>query len=108
VEEVRGRAARRLWSALASCLLGFSPRCRIFDQILPSARPFMTSGRFPLGALPRSRRCAPGLDALLPARAPLALRFAVLIALVAALTLGEISLSAPAFASAWNWFHMLG
>ena len=113
---VKARDGERnvVWSALA--LFAFSlaflaAMSVIYDFgncFYPSrARPFMTSGRLALGALiPFAALYLYGLDALLPARLPVPLRFVVLIVPLAFMTLSEIILSRVAFESAYNWFHL--
>jgi hypothetical protein len=70
--------------------------------------PYVTSGRLALGALlPFVALYLYGLDALLPARLPVTVRWLVLIVPVAWMTLSELRMSAVAFRSAYNWFHMI-
>ena len=71
------------------------------------AMPYLTSGRLALGALlPFAALYASGLKVLLPSRLPNGLRWAVLIVLVASMTISEGRLSRAAFQSGFNWFHL--
>jgi len=72
-----------------------------------SALPYLTSGRLALAALiPFAVLYVGGLAALVPRRAPDTVRWALLGLGLAAITVTEVSLSLPAFRSAYNWFHI--
>jgi len=72
------------------------------------AMPYLTSGRLALSALlPFAALYVSGLDAVLPPRVPAAVRWTLLIGLVALMTFFEWQMSRVAFASAFNGFHAL-
>jgi len=116
---LRGRTARgeervAQWLGLAMFLLsllflaGISVAFDFGGCYYPSqAHPFLTSGRLALAALlPFLALYLSGLEALLPGPRIGAFRWALLIAVVAAMTASEIGLSRAAFHSAYNWFHL--
>ena len=77
------------------------------DCFYPSrAMPYLTSGRLALGALiPFAALYVSGINALVPRRAPDAVRWALLGFLLALITFSEARLSQAVFHSAYNWFH---
>lgn len=69
-----------------------------------SLHPFLTSGRLAMGALiPFAALYVYGLRLIVPWRAP---RWIVLVAIVLGMTISEVWMSRPVFASAFNWFHL--
>jgi len=78
------------------------------DCFYPSrVKPFLTSGRLALAALiPFAALYVSGLDALVPRKAPEALRWALLVVPLVLLTASELTMSRMAFSSAYNWFHL--
>jgi len=115
----RGRSARSdervaQWLGSAMVLLsllflaGLSVAFDFGGCFYPSrAHPFLTSGRLALAALlPFVALYLSGLEVMLPGRRSAALRWVVLIGLVALMTVSEIGLSQGALHSAYNWFHM--
>jgi len=110
------RSAERdvLWPSLALFVLSLAFLVAIsviYDfgacQYPSPAMPYVTSGRLALGALiPFAALYVCGLDALLPARLPAPLRWIVLIVPVVWMTVSEFRMSAVAFRSAYNFFHL--
>ena len=104
-----------VWTCVASVLLslGFMAVISVaFDFgncLYPSrAMPYMTSGRLILGTLiPFAALYVAGLDVILPKSLATPARFATLAASVALLTASEVAMSKGAFASLYNWFHMI-
>jgi hypothetical protein len=104
-----------LWLSLAMFLLsllflaGLSVAYDFGACFYPSrAHPFLTSGRLALAALlPFVALYLSGLEVLLPGRRSAALRWVVLIGLVALMTVSEIGLSQGALHSGYNWFRLL-
>jgi hypothetical protein len=103
-----------LWLSLATFLLsllflvGLSVAYDFGACFYPSrAHPFLSSGRLALAALlPFVALYLRGLETLFPGRRTAPLRWALLIAVVALMTVSEIELSFPALHSAYNWFHL--
>jgi hypothetical protein len=79
------------------------------DCIYPSrAFPFFASGRLISGILlPFLALYLGGMDFLLRKLGLALTRWAILLALVATMTVSEIALSIAAFQSQYNWFHLL-
>lgn len=104
-----------LWWSLASFALslGFLVAISIVydfgDSFYPSrAKPLLISGRLASGALiPFATLYVSGLDALWPRRLAPALRWAALLIMVGLMTYSEVEMSGMAFASAYNWFHLM-
>jgi hypothetical protein len=104
-----------LWPSLVlfalgiAFLAGVSVRYDFGPGYYPSrAHPYETSGRLALGALiPFVALYVAGLSSLLPGARATGARWGILVAVVALVTIGEVLLSGPAFASAYNWFRML-
>jgi hypothetical protein len=106
---------RMLWFgfwSFASLVVFLGVLSVIFDfgkSLYPSQQhPFFTSGRL-LGAalIPFALLYVFGLDRALCRWKSERLRFLVLVAIVLLMTISEIAVNEPAFASEYNWFHML-